>query len=429
MGGVQYIAFMIPLLMLAVGLEYFISRRKKVEVYTLADTLINMCCGMLERLFDFFWVVFLYFVFVYLYDNVALWQIPQNPLTWVVALLLGDYLAYWHHRLSHEINFLWASHIVHHQSEELNLTTVFRVSLVAVINRSFFYIWMPILGFSPAFTVSVTIFIGLFQFVTHSRLVGKLGFLEKIFITPSHHRVHHARNEKYMDHNYGHVFVIWDKMHNTFVPEEEEPQYGITTGFNSGNAYEAVWFYWRDLFTRSRKAEKWSEKINVFLKGPRYTPEGVDFIEPQYDVDENGERLHQKIPMPVDYGFYVFLNTLSSVVLFGSMFFLKRGIEDPTIPTLISDPRIVSLLGLTLYGIWVHGRMIERRVGAYLLEFVRLIGFASILPFVFQAEENAALLSGLAIGWAAISAIWLGILLNKYGKNKKKARVSHPVSA
>ncbi|HAS35864.1 MAG TPA: hypothetical protein DCS15_05210 [Flavobacteriales bacterium] len=427
MGGAQYIGLIIPVLLLAVFVEFIVARYKKVEVYTLSDTLVNICCGTLERLFDFFWVVFMYFVFVWLYDNVSLWQIAQNPLTWVVALLFGDWLAYWHHRLSHEINFLWASHIVHHQSEELNLTTVFRVSVVAVINRSFFFIWMPILGFTPAFTISVTMFIGLFQFVTHSRLVKRLGFLEKIFVTPSHHRVHHARNEKYMDHNYGHVFIFWDKLHKTFVPEEEEPEYGITTGFESGSAYDAVLFYWKDLFTRAGRAKSFGDKVRVFLKGPRYTPEGVDFLPTNFKTDENGNRLRHQIPMPLDYGIYVFLNTLTTVGLFGSMFMLKKTFENPTMASLASDPRLVSLVVMVMFGIFTHGRMIERKVGAYLLEYVRLLSIALVLPMIFQSENNSMLLSGFAIGWAVINGAWLAQLLYKYGRNKKRSSLGEAV--
>ncbi|MCB0836775.1 MAG: sterol desaturase family protein, partial [Bacteroidetes bacterium] len=184
MGGLQYAGFIIPILLLLVAIEYMISRRKNVETYRFSDTIVNMSCGILERMFDLFYVVLLYFIFDFLSENFALTHIPQNAFTWILALLVADFLAYWHHRLSHEINFMWASHIVHHQSEELNLTTVFRVSAFAVINRSFFFIWMPLAGFSPAFTTSAIVFIGLYQFVTHTRLVGKLGFLEYIFVTP-----------------------------------------------------------------------------------------------------------------------------------------------------------------------------------------------------------------------------------------------------
>ena len=168
MGGLQYAGFIFPILLLLALLEYLVSRKRNVETYRFSDTIVNMCCGMLERLFDFFYVVMMYFVFGYLYENFAIAHIPfeGQPLWFQIligvgALLTADFLAYWHHRLSHEINFMWAAHIVHHQSEELNITTVFRVSAFAVINRSFFFIWMPIIGFNPELVTGAMVFIGL----------------------------------------------------------------------------------------------------------------------------------------------------------------------------------------------------------------------------------------------------------------------------
>ncbi len=404
MGGLQYTAIIIPLLLLAVGLEFFVSKRKKVQTYTLSDTIINMCCGMLERLFDFFWVVGLFFVFQFLFENVALWKIPLNPFTWIIALFVGDFLAYWHHRLSHEINFLWASHIVHHQSEELNLTTVFRVSFFAVINRSFFWIWMPIAGFDPATTTSVLLFIGLFQFVTHTRLVGKLGWLEYLFVTPSHHRVHHARNEKYMDRNYGHVFIIWDKMFGTFTKEEEEPEYGITSGFNSSNPYRAMFFYWIDLFTRAGRAKKIGDKIMVFLRGPRWTPKDVGFLPHEYQTNEKGERTTYRLPVTRSLGFYIFLNALITTGMFASLFAIKKSIEDPTILQLVTNPTILALGGMVLYSIWCHAWVLEGRKGAILMDIARIVLVTVTLPFLL-----AGLVEGIyvAAGFAAVGFIML----------------------
>ena len=135
-------------------LESFFAKKRNIKLYTFSDSIANLSCGILERIFDFFYAVLFLIASTYLYDNVALVQIPPTILSAAVALLLFDFLAYWHHRWSHEVNFLWAAHIVHHQSEELNLTTVFRVSFFAVINRSFFFILMPLLGFDP-FTILI----------------------------------------------------------------------------------------------------------------------------------------------------------------------------------------------------------------------------------------------------------------------------------
>ncbi|MBO6515239.1 MAG: sterol desaturase family protein, partial [Bacteroidia bacterium] len=250
----KYWVILLSSLAVIMIIEKIIAIRRNVNTYTFSDFMANLSCGILERVFAFFWYYIFYIAAFWVFEHVALWGIPSNPFTWFIGLLVADFFAYWHHRLSHEINFLWAAHIVHHQSEDVNISTVFRVSFFAVINRSFFFIWMPVLGFHPDLALSTILFVGAFQFVTHSRLVGKLGVLEHIFSTPSNHRVHHARNEKYIDHNYGHVFMFWDKMFGTYQAEEEEPDYGITTGFESENAYNSNFFYWKDLFKRASMA-------------------------------------------------------------------------------------------------------------------------------------------------------------------------------
>ncbi|MEO1448402.1 MAG: sterol desaturase family protein, partial [Bacteroidota bacterium] len=337
MGGLQYAALIIPVLMLLVVLEYWIARKKGVDAFSFSDTIVNMCCGMLERLFDVFWVVMLYFVFGFLFNKVALWQIPNNGWTFILALLFADLMAYWHHRLSHEINFLWAAHIVHHQSEELNVTTVFRVSAFAVINRSFFFIWMPMLGFSPELTTGAIVFVGLYQFVTHTRLVGKLGFIEYIMVTPSHHRVHHARNEKYLDKNYGHVFIIWDRLFGTFTEEDEEPDYGITTGFESANPYRAYLWYWKDLFRRAGETEKFIDKIRVFTKPPSWNPDDVEITPSEFSVDAEGNRKKYRLEMPFRLQLYVLVHTIATLGAFLGIMVLKNTFEHPSVIDLLSD--------------------------------------------------------------------------------------------
>ena len=208
----------------------------------------NFFCGMLERVFDVFFSVIAIYVFAYVQQNFAPIKIELSPLTWGIGLIVTDFIAYWFHRWSHQVNFLWA-YIVHHQSEELNITTVFRVSFFAVLYRACFFIWMAFAGFDIFIIVSTSIFLGCYQLFTHSRVIGNLGILEYFMTTPSHHRVHHARNEKYMDRNYAHIFIIWDRIFGTFKEEEEEPEYGITSGFDRANAYNATFSYWKIFFT------------------------------------------------------------------------------------------------------------------------------------------------------------------------------------
>ncbi|MCI4670158.1 MAG: sterol desaturase family protein [Bacteroidia bacterium] len=422
MGGMQYAAFIIPILLLLVFLEYVISKRKNVDSYSLADSIVNISCGVLERLFDLFWVIMMYFIFHYLYENVSLWKIPIHPATWVIGLFIGDFLAYWHHRLSHEINFMWAAHIVHHQSEELNLTTVFRVSAFAVINRSFFWIWMPIIGFDPATTTSVIMFIGLFQFVTHTRLVGKLGWYEKFFVTPSHHRVHHARNDKYIDRNYGHVFIIWDKLFGTFVEEEEEPDYGITTGFESSNPYRAYFFYWKDLIRRARGAKTFKEKVLVFVKPPVWNPEGVEHQEPEFKVDDKGERKKYSNPIPRALTAYILSNTALLLSAFISLLLIKRTYDgEPTFMEIISNPATLPLTAVLILSIWSLGLILDLKHTAVRFELFRIAVLGLAIPFVLLQFPYFAITIPVFLTLLAGLAVWIVRLRKHFNINTNKA--------
>lgn len=423
MGGLEYAGIIVPILLLIVLLEYAIAKYKKVDTFSLTDSLVNMCCGMLERLFDVFWVVMMYFVFQFLYENVAPWNIPMNAWTWVLALFAGDLLAYWHHRLSHEVNFLWAAHIVHHSSEELNVTTVFRVSAFAVINRSFFWIWMPIIGFSPLMTTGAIVFIGLFQFFTHTRLVGKLGFLEYFMVTPSHHRVHHARNEKYLDKNYGHVFIIWDKLFGTFAPEEEEPDYGITGGLHSSNPYRVYLHYWQDLFRRAKEAKRWQDKLRIFVAPPDFNPEGATLATPEYKTDEQGNRLKYQTDAPFRLQLYAFGAVLMTVAAFLYIMVLKNTFESPTVATLLSDPRMILLAILVATSIFAHGVIMERKPWALRVEWLRLAMWSVFLPAITWNTPYNWLVLPIALIVVGIFVVWLLRLRNFFRPAHKVAQV------
>ncbi len=410
MGGLQYAGYIIPFLLLINILELYISKRKNVEVYRLSDTLVNVCCGILERLFDLFFVVLLYFLFDFIYTNISPFHIPTNIVTWIIALFAVDFLAYWHHRLSHEVNFMWAAHIVHHQSEELNITTVFRVSAFAVINRTFFWIWLPLIGFSPALSTSVILFVGLFQFVTHTRLVGKLGILEYLFVTPSHHRVHHARNDKYIDKNYGHVFIIWDKMLGTFEPETEEAEFGIISGFESSNPYWAYFYYWVNLFKRAKKTKKWSDKIKVFLMPPAWSPDDVPLSEPRYELTEDGKRKKYTLDMPFRLQMYTFINVFMNLFIFIALLinnknWLEAGEYLP----------IVQLTSIIIVSILAFGPLMERKNWGLKLDYFRLAFLAVNIPIFFWSSSYPALFIGLGLLYVAIMAFWIIRMRDYFG--------------
>lgn len=398
----------------ALVLESAVAKRKKLKIYRLSDSVANVSCGMMERIFDFFLSVLILFGFHFIWANYAPYQIPTNIVTWLIALVVFDCIAYWFHRLSHEINFLWAAHIVHHQSEELNLTTVFRASFFAVIFRAFFFVWMALAGFD-AFTIATcTITLGVFQLFTHSRVIGKLGFVEWFLTTPSHHRVHHARNDKYMDHNYSHIFIIWDRMFGTFIVENEEPDYGITTGFESANAYNAAFAYWRNLFTRASRTKKVSDKIKVFTKGPAWTPDDVPHLPNEYKIDEKGERILHKIPVSFELGAYVLINVVITFSAFVALLIVYKPIMPETLSELFvtmselsSNPQILSLVGIILISIFAHARMVEQTKASVYIDGFRLIALGTLIFVAFNTMSYSVWLIPATLGFCGLMFLWL----------------------
>ena len=142
-----------------------------------------------------------------------------------MMLLATDFVWYWYHRLGHEVNIFWGAHIVHHQSEEFNFTVAARITTLQAIVRNVFWCILPFIGFHPNLVMTILVVHGVYSFFTHTQILEKQKWLEYIFITPSLHGVHHASDEKYLDKNYGDVFVFWDKLFGTFQKEEEKPKY------------------------------------------------------------------------------------------------------------------------------------------------------------------------------------------------------------
>lgn len=162
-------------------------------------------------------------------------SIPINLLTWVLAFFIADLTYYWMHRIEHEQRILWALHSVHHSSKDYNLSISFRLSIIEGLIEWVFLIPMILVGFSPFQAIVGLILVAQFQTWIHTERIGKLGWLDKIFNTPSVHRVHHGSNRKYLDKNYGGFLIIWDRIFGTYQKEEEQVIYGLTKDINTNN--------------------------------------------------------------------------------------------------------------------------------------------------------------------------------------------------
>jgi alkylglycerol monooxygenase len=250
-----------------VAMEFMLSRIKKKQLFHFHEFFANIACGLLERATFLVFATAYYFVLeqVYVYRILT---IPNSIVSHILLFLLVDLLWYFYHRSGHRINILWAAHITHHQSKDYNLSLSFRVSIFQLIIRTFFWSLLPFLGFDPAYTFVMIGINAAYQFFIHTNLVNKMGVLEKILVTPSHHRVHHGSNTAYLDKNYGGIFILWDKLFGTFAEENETVNYGITKDINSYNPFTAWLHYYQDLFKATTRKKSWKEKINFLFAPP-----------------------------------------------------------------------------------------------------------------------------------------------------------------
>lgn len=242
-----------PLFFVCILLEwYFGDRRQKLPVsarYYTKEVLCNFSLAAMHQGAD----ILAGLLIAKLYLAVFGWKlfdIQMGPVSFVLLMIAQDFCYYWFHRASHRVRWMWAAHVVHHSSENMNFSTAFRQSLMYPFAGMWVF-WLPlvILGFDPNWVVFVVLLnLGL-QFFVHTQAVKKLGPLEWLFNTPSHHRVHHGRNPQYIDKNYAGILIIWDKLFGTFVPEEETVIYGITKPVNSFNPLKVTFSEWHDMFS------------------------------------------------------------------------------------------------------------------------------------------------------------------------------------
>ncbi len=264
----DYLALAIPLFLFFIGLEYVIARYQDRNVFSFEDTASNLSVGFTERLLDIFISGSSFFIYSYLYNRFALFEIESNILTWLCLLMIADFIWYWYHRLGHQINLFWSAHVVHHQSEEFNFSVAARITIFQSFIHVAFWSLLPIIGFKAEIITTMLLIHGSYSFFTHTQMVGKLGILELVFVTPSHHRVHHACNAQYLDKNYGDILIIWDKIFGTFEEEKEEPVYGLAKQLKSQNFLWQHFHFLAELIYAVKSAPGFSQKFKLIFGKP-----------------------------------------------------------------------------------------------------------------------------------------------------------------
>jgi sterol desaturase/sphingolipid hydroxylase (fatty acid hydroxylase superfamily) len=214
-------------------------------------------------------------IWVVLYEH-RLFDLPTDA-WWVFALLLvaEDFCYYWFHRASHEVRFFWAAHVNHHSSQHYNLSTALRQSWTSPVVGGIFWLPLPLLGFHPALVLTQQAISLLYQYWIHIEWAGRLGPLEWVLNTPSHHRVHHGRNPRYLDRNHGGIFIIWDRLFGTFEAEAERPSYGLTTNIASYNPVVIAFHEWAAIGRDLRRARSVREALGALFGPPGWRADGT----------------------------------------------------------------------------------------------------------------------------------------------------------
>lgn len=375
--AVNYIVYAIPVFFLLIGIELLIDKSKKTGYYRLNDALSNINAGITEQVTGAFLKAFVVGVYAWIFDHYKLTTIPPTLLNWTILFIGIDFFYYWFHRLAHEINVLWGGHVVHHQSEEYNLSVALRQGAFQKFGSFLFYLPLAIIGFDPVMFIIISQFQTLYQFWIHTKTIHLLPKpIEYIFNTPSHHRVHHGRNPKYIDKNHGGTLIIWDRMFGTFQKEEEEVVYGITKPLKTWNPLRAQLDFWKDLLADLAKTKKLGDKLKLLFFPPGWFPQELGGPQTAPEITPNiAVKYNTVIPVKLNYYVlvqFVFILGLASLFLFTyESYDLTTGL---------------IFMALILFSITSIGMILEANRKAYVIEIGRLL--FTVVFYVLMMQQN-----------------------------------------
>ncbi len=306
------ITFAIPAFFLLIIVEYFYGKYVGKNTYRLNDTITSITIGMISRFPTMLNLGVQSVIFVYISTNLNLELLSvKNPFTWIIAFLLYDLSYYWMHRMHHEIKILWATHSVHHHGEDFNLATALRQTSTGWLWKWIFYMPMILLGVPVEVFIAVAGVNLVYQFWVHTEHIGHLGWMEKVFITPMNHGIHHAKNKEYIDANYGGVFIIWDRMFGTYTAQRPDlkPVYGTATPLNSWNPLWANFQVFSIMIKDTIKTKSWRDKVKVWFSQTYWRPE--DCIE-EKNPDDFYKKFNPEVTSDIKiFGFFQMLFTIA----------------------------------------------------------------------------------------------------------------------
>jgi len=398
----QVIVLATPVFLLSIGIEFLVGRLRArrgtgQDTYRLADTVNSIGLGMLSQIGGVLTSLLRIGIYTACWSAFALVDAKDFWMQWygwLLALVFYDLCYYWLHRMGHECGVLWAAHVVHHQSQHYNLSTALRQTSSGFLFDWIFYLPMALAGVPPLVFGVVALVDLLYQFWVHTEQVGKLGWFDRWFCSPSNHRVHHAVNDRYVDRNYGGVLIVWDRLFGSFQEEDERPVYGTRKPLDSWDPLwanlEVYWALGRDAW----RTKHWGDKLRVWFKPPGWRPADLAQSDPHPPFDlAQVQRYEPVVPGTVQ----LFAGLLFLALLGGTVSFLWFADVLPLGTTL------VWLLVLAT-GLWSAGALLQGRLAMAEALFVNAAALATasgalgIAPLHLLAKPLALVL-GIAIAW------------------------------
>ncbi|MBS0396629.1 MAG: sterol desaturase family protein [Proteobacteria bacterium] len=373
-------------------LEMAVAAARGVARYRLADALTSVGLGALSTYSGVFTRLVSFGVYVLVYRGARLATLDAGDWrVWLGALIAYDFLYYWYHRLGHEVNVLWAAHVVHHQSEEYNLSTALRQTSSGFLLGWVFYLPLALAGVPPEVFLGVGLIDLLYQFWIHTEQIGSLGAFDRIFASPSNHRVHHAVNERYLDRNYGGILILWDRLFGTFQPElpAERCVYGTRDPLRSWNPLWANLHTYAVLWRDCVGTRRWGDKLKVFWARPGWRPADVAARAPKAAFALPLAKYAP--PLPALLGGYCLAQFVVVLALGARFLALEPG---------LSRAAALAWLAALTASLWIIGGLAEGRRGYVALEALRLL-----------AGLAAGLVMAPAPPLAAVAVVLLGAWL------------------
>jgi sterol desaturase/sphingolipid hydroxylase (fatty acid hydroxylase superfamily) len=399
---IKIIPLAIPIFFALIAVEVVVARLQgRSDYLRFNDAVTAISCGIGSQVAKVFLGVLTVVTYAWVYavaePRWSAW-LPIDPLSpwmWIAAALLVDHQYYWWHRHSHRINFMWAAHVVHHHSQEYNLAVALRQAMFTSITSLPYYLPLALLGVPPAVFLLSIAANTLYQFWIHTRTVGRLGPLEWVLNTPSHHRVHHGVNPSYIDRNHAGVLIVWDRLYGTFAPEREEPVYGTVQPLESFDPIWANFAYWGTMLDMARRAPRVRDRLWVWFAPPEWSPEGVKEI-PSVDA-----ATFAKWDVALAPGLAAYVLTHFAVVGTAGTVWILWMEDEAALGWL-------AVLGASiLWATWSWGQLFHRRARGAYSEVARNLALPPTLAFLLAgtAWQLPAVAAATALGLASIVTI------------------------